>query len=148
MQVGDLINAQPDIFFHPEVYGSEPFEGHHLQQEKAKAAVILIRLPPGVLKPAEGRENWAYENIVCYSKICTHVGCPISLYEQTTHHLLCPCHQSTFDMTDNGRVIFGPAGRPLPQLPLSVDTQGFLVAQSDFTEPVGPSFWERDDTND
>ena len=62
----------------------------------------------------------------------------------TTHHLLCPCHQSTFDLADNAKVIFGPAARPLPQLPLAVDAEGYLVAQSDFTEPVGPSFWERD----
>ena len=60
-----------------------------------------------------------------------------------THHLLCPCHQSTFDLADNGKVLFGPAARPLPQLPLTVDDEGYLVAQSDFTEPVGPSFWER-----
>jgi ubiquinol-cytochrome c reductase iron-sulfur subunit len=78
-----------------------------------------------------------------YSKICTHVGCPISLWEQWTHHLLCPCHQSTFDLADNGKVIFGPAARALPQLPITVDDEGYLVAQSDFTEPVGPSFWER-----
>jgi ubiquinol-cytochrome c reductase iron-sulfur subunit len=81
--------------------------------------------------------------ILCYSKICTHVGCPISLWEQQTHHLLCPCHQSTFDLADNGKVIFGPAGRSLPQLPITVDSEGYLVAQSDFREPVGPSYWER-----
>ena len=74
------------------------------------------------------------------------MGCPISLNERTTHHLLCPCHQSTFDLADNGKVIFGPAARHLPQLPIEVDDEGYLVAQSDFTEPVGPSFWERDNT--
>jgi ubiquinol-cytochrome c reductase iron-sulfur subunit len=72
-----------------------------------------------------------------------HVGCPISLYEQTTHHVLCPCHQSTFDLSDGAKVVFGPAARPLPQLPLAVDAEGYIVAQSGFTEPVGPSFWER-----
>jgi ubiquinol-cytochrome c reductase iron-sulfur subunit len=56
---------------------------------------------------------------------------------------LCPCHQSTFDATRGAKVIFGPATRPLPQLPMAVDAEGFLVAKSDFTEPVGPSFWER-----
>jgi ubiquinol-cytochrome c reductase iron-sulfur subunit len=80
---------------------------------------------------------------MCFSKICTHVGCPINLYEQQTHKLLCPCHQSTFDLSNNGKVLFGPAARPLPQLPIMVDDQGYLVAQSDFTEAVGPSFWER-----
>ena len=92
----------------------------------------------------KGRENWSVEGIVCYSKICTHVGCPISLNERTTHHMLCPCHQSTFDLADSAKVIFGPAARPLPQLPIMVDDEGYLVAQSDFTEPVGPSFWERE----
>ena len=82
--------------------------------------------------------------MLCYSKICSHVGCPISLYERTTHHVLCPCHQSTFDLADSAKVIFGPAGRPLPQLPLAVDDEGYLVAQSDFKEPVGPSFWDRE----
>jgi ubiquinol-cytochrome c reductase iron-sulfur subunit len=87
--------------------------------------------------------NWSVEGIVCYSKICTHVGCPISLNERTTHNLLCPCHQSTFDLADAGKVLFGPAARPLPQLPLTVDSEGYLAALHDFDEPVGPSFWER-----
>lgn len=100
-------------------------------------------MAPEELTPGEGRDDWSIDGIVCYSKICTHVGCPISLYERTTHHLLCPCHQSTFDLADSAKVIFGPAARALPQLPLAVDDEGFLVAQSDFTEPVGPSFWER-----
>ena len=95
------------------------------------------------LNPSPGREDWAYKGIVAYSKICTHVGCPVALYEQQTHHLLCPCHQSQFDITREAEVIFGPAKRPLPQLPITVDAEGYLVARSDFTEPVGPSFWER-----
>ena len=90
-----------------------------------------------------GTMNWTVDNIVAYSKICTHVGCPVALYEQTTHHILCPCHQSTFDASTGATVIFGPAPRPLPQLPMTVDAQGYLVAKSDFTQPVGPSFWER-----
>jgi ubiquinol-cytochrome c reductase iron-sulfur subunit len=81
---------------------------------------------------------------VAYSKICTHVGCPVALYEQQTHHLLCPCHQSQFDITHEAQVIFGPAKRPLPQLPITIDSEGYLVAQSDFHEPVGASFWERE----
>jgi ubiquinol-cytochrome c reductase iron-sulfur subunit len=105
--------------------------------------VIVVRMKPEDITPARGRQNWGIEGILCYSKICTHVGCPISLWEQQTHHLLCPCHQSTFDLADNGKVIFGPAARPLPQLPLMLDSEGYLVAQSDFHEPVGPSFWER-----
>ncbi|WP_434612133.1 cytochrome bc1 complex Rieske iron-sulfur subunit [Arthrobacter sp. A5] len=112
-------------------------------EEKAKAVVLLMRLDPSLLNPSKGREDWSYNGIVAYSKICTHVGCPVALYEQQTHHLLCPCHQSTFDLTQECKVIFGPAKRPLPQLPIAVDSEGYLVAQSDFHEPVGPSFWER-----
>ncbi len=115
----------------------------------AKAAVIIIKFPPDVIqfsaRPEPGKvvQNWTVDNIVAYSKICTHVGCPAALYEQTTHHILCPCHQSTFDAARGAKVIFGPATRALPQLPMTVDAQGFLVARHDFIEPVGPSFWER-----
>jgi ubiquinol-cytochrome c reductase iron-sulfur subunit len=117
----------------------------------AKAAVILIKFQPGVLHVPTAYAgstlistmNWTVDNIVAYSKICTHVGCPVALYEQTTHHILCPCHQSTFQAAEGARVLFGPAPRPLPQLPLTLDAQGYLVAKSDFTQPVGPSFWER-----
>ncbi|MCU1582293.1 MAG: ubiquinol-cytochrome c reductase iron-sulfur subunit [Microbacteriaceae bacterium] len=112
-------------------------------EEKAKSAVLLMRLLPQDLHPQPDRESWAYDGIVAYSKICTHVGCPVALYEQQTHHLLCPCHQSTFDVTNQCAVIFGPAKRPLPQLPITVDSEGYLIAQSGFHEPVGPSFWER-----
>lgn len=111
--------------------------------EKAKAVVLLVRLPESKLKERPERKGWSYHGIVAYSKVCTHVGCPVALYEQQTHHLLCPCHQSQFDVTDHCRVIFGPAGRPLPQLPITVDEEGYLIAQSDFLEPVGPTFWER-----
>lgn len=115
----------------------------NLLDEKAKAVVLLMRLEPEKLKERDERKGWSYDGIVAYSKVCTHVGCPVALYEQHTHHLLCPCHQSQFDVTDEAKVIFGPAKRPLPQLPITVDDEGYLVAQSDFQEPVGPSFWER-----
>ena len=113
-------------------------------EEKAKAAVLLMRLKPEDLHISASREDWSFDGIVAYSKICTHVGCPVALYEQQTHHLLCPCHQSQFDITREAEVIFGPAKRPLPQLPIYVDDEGYLRARSDFTEPVGPSFWERE----
>ncbi len=112
-------------------------------EEKGKAAVLLMRLEPQDLHVSPDRADWNYNGIIAYSKICTHVGCPVALYEQQTHHLLCPCHQSQFDITHEAAVIFGPAVRPLPQLPITVDSQGYLVARSDFHEPVGPSFWER-----
>ncbi|ROR90435.1 ubiquinol-cytochrome c reductase iron-sulfur subunit [Nocardioides aurantiacus] len=143
MEVGQLVNGEPAIFFEDDAEGEPLYEGIELQQEKAKAAVVIVRMQPDDIKPWPGRENWGVDGILCYSKICTHVGCPISLWEQQTHHLLCPCHQSTFDLADNGKVIFGPAARHLPQLPLAVDDEGYLVATRDFTEAVGPSFWER-----
>jgi quinol---cytochrome c reductase iron-sulfur subunit len=117
----------------------------------AKAGVILIKFAPGELHVPTNYDggtlvstmNWTVDNIVAYSKICTHVGCPVALYEQTTHHILCPCHQSTFDAANGANVIFGPAARALPQLPLMLDSAGYIAAASDFTQPVGPSFWER-----
>lgn len=108
----------------------------------AKAAILLVRMDPADITSQQERD-WGYEGIVAFSKICTHVGCAVDLYEQQTHHMLCPCHQSTFDLSDAGKVIFGPAARSLPQLPIMVNADGYLVAKSDFTQPVGPSFWER-----
>jgi ubiquinol-cytochrome c reductase iron-sulfur subunit len=117
-------------------------KAEHPLEEKGKAAVVLMRLEPDDIKVDQERD-WGHEGIVAYSKICTHVGCPVGLYEQQTNHLLCPCHQSTFDVTHNCEVIFGPARRPLPQLKITVDAQGYLVADAPFREAVGPSFWER-----
>jgi ubiquinol-cytochrome c reductase iron-sulfur subunit len=143
LEIGDLINAEPEVIFEVDDEGEPVVEGVPLQIAKSKGAVVLVRMDPDENKPAPGRENWAVDGILCYSKICTHVGCPISLYEKKTHHMLCPCHQSTFDLADAAKVVFGPAARALPQLPLMVDDDGYLVAQSDFKEPVGPSYWER-----
>jgi ubiquinol-cytochrome c reductase iron-sulfur subunit len=86
-----------------------------------------------------------WSNFVAYSKICTHAGCPASLYEQQTNRLLCPCHQSQFLITEQARPIFGPAHRKLPMLPIELDGDGYLVARSDYLEPVGPTYWERPD---
>jgi ubiquinol-cytochrome c reductase iron-sulfur subunit len=133
-------DVTPGSVFHvmPEGIDKSP----HVLEEKAKAAVILISLPPEVIQVAKERD-WGVNGIVAYSKICTHVGCPVGLYEHRTHHLLCPCHQSTFDVTRDAEVIFGPAHRPLPQLKITVDTEGYLVAAAPFLQPVGPSYWER-----
>jgi len=112
-------------------------------EEKAKAVVLLMRMKPEEMHVSKGREDWNVDGIVAYSKVCTHVGCPIALYEQRTHHLLCPCHQSTFDASHECEVIFGPAAHALPQLPIRVNAEGYLEARSDFHEPVGPAYWER-----
>ena len=110
-------------------------------------AVLLIRLRPEDFNLNAERLSWTYQGIIAFSKICTHMGCAVALYEQQTHHLLCPCHQSTFDVTRAAKVIFGPAARPLPQLAITVDANGYLIAQKPFTLPIGPSFWERNSSN-
>ncbi|OYO24716.1 ubiquinol-cytochrome C reductase [Enemella dayhoffiae] len=136
MQIGQLVNAEPANL--------EKLHGPEFQTEKAKSAIIIVRMDPNSIKIPERRKDWHVAGIMAYSKICTHVGCPISLWEQQTHHLLCPCHQSTFDLGDGGKVVFGPAARALPQLKITVDNEGYLVATQDFTAPVGPSYPERD----
>ncbi|NUP50865.1 MAG: Rieske (2Fe-2S) protein [Catenulispora sp.] len=138
--VGTLALANPEQIYSPE-------QKEEFVDQLAKAAVLVVRLPQNALKGSEEQKkqqwDWSVDGIMAFSKICTHVGCPVALYEQQTHHMLCPCHQSTFDLSDNGRVIFGPAARSLPQLPITVNANGELVAVSDFRQPVGPSFWER-----
>lgn len=114
------------------------FEGREDSQ------TLLLHLPEGDLVPREGREDWTVGGQCAFSKICTHAGCPVGLYEEQTQQLLCPCHQSTFDVADACRPIFGPATRSLPQLPLAVDDDGYLIATGDFSDPVGPGFWDRD----
>lgn len=107
------------------------------------AAVMLFRLRPNdEVRIRDGQDDFAYGDYYAYSKICTHVGCPVSLYEDQTGRILCPCHQSQFDVHNGAKPVFGPATRPLPQLPITVDAEGYFVAQHDFIEPVGPGFWE------
>ena len=113
------------------------------REQAADSQAVLIKVEPGSVRARTGRESWSPEGNVAYSKICPHVGCPVGLYVESTHQLVCPCHQSTFDVLDGARPLFGPATRSLPQLPLAIDPEGFLVAQSDFHEPVGPGYWNR-----
>lgn len=116
-------------------------EGH---THDADAPTLLIHTRRSHdLRPRDGRDGWTVGGIVAYSKLCTHVGCPVGLYQAEEALLLCPCHQSTFDVLDGARPVFGPATRSLPQLPLDVDDDGFLVATGDFSDPVGPGFWDR-----
>jgi ubiquinol-cytochrome c reductase iron-sulfur subunit len=124
----------------PEIIGEDK---HRKLSDIAKDAVLLIRLRPEDFNLDDERLSWTHEGIIAFSKICSHMGCAVALYEQQTKHLLCPCHQSTFDVTRAAKVIFGPAARPLPQLAITVDSEGYLVARAPFNEPVGPSFWER-----
>ncbi|OYN89669.1 cytochrome bc1 complex Rieske iron-sulfur subunit [Parenemella sanctibonifatiensis] len=136
IRIGTLVNAQPE--------GMTDLEPTEYQRAKAKASIVVVRMDVNDINVPESRQDWHVGGILAYSKICTHVGCPIALWEDQTHHLLCPCHQSTFDLGDAGKVVFGPAARALPQLPIRVNEEGFLVARSDFTVPVGPSYFERD----
>ena len=105
------------------------------------SAALLVRVDPARLELPSGRAGWAPEGCLAYSKICTHAGCPVGLYRAEAHELLCPCHHSPFDFLTGPEPLFGPAARALPQLPLRLDDDGYLVAGGDFSEPVGPSFW-------
>ena len=109
----------------------------------ADAQTLLIRAVEDDLVTRKGREGWAPKGHVAYSKVCTHAGCPVGLYQVDTRELLCPCHQSLFDVMDGARPVFGPATRSLPQLALEIDGEGFLRAQGDYDEAIGPAFWER-----
>jgi quinol---cytochrome c reductase iron-sulfur subunit len=111
---------------------------------EADSPTLLIHLRPGVNMPAPGREDWAPNDLVAYSKLCSHMGCPVGLFQAQSGLLLCPCHQSTFDVPDHANPIFGPATRSLPQLPIRIDTEDHIVATGDFSSPVGPGFWDRD----
>jgi ubiquinol-cytochrome c reductase iron-sulfur subunit len=129
-------DQEPGVF--PEVPGGN---------RESDAATMLIRLRPEQLdaaRPRQGQADYGYGDYVAYSKICTHAGCPVSLYEQETSRILCPCHQSQFDVTQGAKPVFGPATRSLPQLPIEVDEEGFFVARDDYREAVGPSYWNRE----
>ncbi|AVM01030.1 menaquinol-cytochrome C reductase [Gordonia iterans] len=129
-------------------YG-ETEESRHKLLKSLRAVrnpVMLIRLRPAdaakVIK-RQGQESFNYGDYYAYTKVCSHLGCPTSLYEQQTQRILCPCHQSQFDALEYGKAVFGPAARALAQLPIAVNNQGYMVANGDFIEPVGPAFWER-----
>ncbi len=109
----------------------------------ADGQLALLRLQPGLVEPRPGREDWSPEGLVAYSRVCTHAGCPVGLYLADTHELLCPCHQSAFDALRGAAPTRGPAARPLPQLPLRLDTQGVVIAAGDLSAPVGPAWWSR-----
>jgi len=117
-------------------------EGH---TDAADSPTLLIHTRKSQkFKPRKGREDWRVGDIVAYSKLCTHVGCPVGLYQAQKGLLLCPCHQSTFNVLDGARPVFGPAARSLPQLPLGLNDDGEIIARGDFSGPVGPGFWDRD----
>jgi ubiquinol-cytochrome c reductase iron-sulfur subunit len=115
------------------------FPEDRIGQEKAQT--VLVRVQPQFLELPRDRANWAPMGNLAFSRICTHAGCPVGMYEKTSHLLMCPCHQSTFDVLNSAQPTGGPAARALPQLPLYVDADGALRAGSGFTQPPGPGFW-------
>jgi ubiquinol-cytochrome c reductase iron-sulfur subunit len=118
------------------------FPDGHLGVNDAQA--IIVRVQENELSLPAGRDGWAPLGNVCYSKLCTHAGCPVGLYLAETKQLQCPCHYSAFDVLNGAEPVFGPATVPLPQLPLYVDGSGYLRAGGDFSAPVGPGFWNRE----
>ncbi|MDP8975301.1 MAG: Rieske (2Fe-2S) protein [Actinomycetota bacterium] len=113
-------------------------EGH---TKDADAQAVIVRVAENQLHRSHEREEWSPEGLLVYSKVCTHAGCPVGLYQVDTHQLICPCHQSAFNVLEEAKPVFGPATRKLPQLPIEVGENGALVAKGDFSEPVGPAFW-------
>ncbi len=133
LEVGAVVQTLPEM----------PEETERLLSDIAKDPVLLIRIREEDFQLSPEKLAMTHDGIIAFSKICSHMGCAVALYEQTTKHLLCPCHQSTFDVTRGAKVIFGPAARPLPQLDITVDAEGYLIARAPFNESVGPSYWER-----
>jgi ubiquinol-cytochrome c reductase iron-sulfur subunit len=111
--------------------------------QAAQSSTVLINVGNATLKLPKSNRGWNIGSLVAFSKICTHAGCPVGLYNSQSHQLVCPCHQSTFDVLEACNPVFGPAPRSLPQLPLAVNADGYLIAQSDYHEAVGPGFWNR-----
>lgn len=137
----DMVNDHDDFNPERDVYEEQMHSIHG-----SRNSVMLIRLRHEDAVRAvqrEGQEDFHYGDYYAYSKICTHIGCPTSLYEQQTNRILCPCHQSQFDALHWGKPVFGPAARALPELSINVDEDGFLYADRNFVEAVGPAFWER-----
>ncbi len=126
VQVGDLVTVYP--------------EG---AVDAIDSQAVLVREDPARFLPDPERADWAPEGIAVFSKLCTHMACPLGLYQQQSGTLLCPCHQAVFDLLDGGRAVQGPARRALPQLPIRIDDEGHLVARGDFSDAVGTGFWGR-----
>ncbi len=101
----------------------------------SQSMTVLIKLPDGLVQNAP-------QGYIAYSKMCTHAGCPVALYRSADHRLVCPCHQSAFDVTNDASVVSGPADHALPRLPIEIASDGYLRALGDFPSPVGPGFWE------
>lgn len=146
IKIDDIAAGGMETVFPLPAWALGDFHLHMKSLHGGRNSVMLIRFRPEdsarIIK-RKGQESFNYGDFYAYSKICTHVACPTSLYEQQTQRILCPCHQSQFNALEYGKPVFGPAARALPQLPIAVDEEGYLVANGDFIEAVGPAFWER-----
>ena len=146
IKIGDIAAGGMETVYPLPAHAIGDYEEHMHSIHGPRNSVMLIRLRPDdaakVVK-RKRQEQFNYGDYYAFSKLCTHLACPTSLYEQQTNRILCPCHQSQFDALEYGKPVFGPAARALPQLPIAVDSEGYLVANGDFIEPVGPAFWER-----
>jgi ubiquinol-cytochrome c reductase iron-sulfur subunit len=131
LEVGSVVTAFPEGEIGPDKL-----------VDMANDAVMLVRVQEDHLRMPEARRGWAPQGFVAYSKVCTHAGCPVALYREGPQQLMCPCHQSTFDVLDGGTVLFGPAARALPQLPIRLDADGTLRAGGTMSDFVGPDAWE------
>ena len=78
------------------------------------------------------------EGLVAYSAICSHLGCAVFARLNEDNNIACPCHASQFDPSNNGEVVGGPAPRPLPSLPITVNGYGVVVVNGPFSGPIGP----------
>jgi quinol---cytochrome c reductase iron-sulfur subunit len=148
---GEIVQLRPEDLAPGAMATVVPFRESDRGDEKLLVAadhstdspVMLVRFRPDMpVKAARGQERYNWGDYHAFSRICTHLGCPAALYNELTGVSLCPCHQSAFDLTDGAKVVFGPAVRPLPQLPITVNAEGYFVATGDFSGPVGPGFWE------
>lgn len=109
----------------------------------ADGQAVLVRVPTHALRGTKVADAMAVDGLLVFSKVCTHAGCPVGLYDTGRRQLLCPCHQSAFDVIDDAKPVLGPAARPLPRLPITIDAEGFVVATGGFSAPVGPAWWSR-----
>ncbi|HEY0396207.1 MAG TPA: Rieske 2Fe-2S domain-containing protein [Candidatus Elarobacter sp.] len=131
LEVGSVVTAFPEGDVGPDKL-----------MNMANDAIMLVRVQEDHLRMPDARRDWAPRGFVAYSKVCTHAGCPVALYREGPQQLMCPCHQSTFDVLDGGTVLFGPAARALPQLPIRVDADGTLRSGGTMSDFVGPDAWE------
>jgi ubiquinol-cytochrome c reductase iron-sulfur subunit len=139
---GKLVQAEAVEFGSVVTAFPEGFTGPDRTDNMSTDAIMVVRVPPHELRLPPERTNWAPGGFLAYSKICTHLGCPLGLYRQGPQQLMCPCHQSIFNVLDGGSVVFGPAARALPQLPLEIDADGNLRAGGAMSDFVGPDNWD------